>query len=339
MATMSKSTSDRVRSPAPRPRPVWRALLLAVLAWAAPLATARAADIFGYVDDRGVAHFASERVDERYQLFFRGEQAFDTADGVAPRGRAAEGVGKTPPAAQTLMALFASSPTYRVAKAAVSEAAVRHAIDAELLQALIATESGFDAQALSPKGAVGLMQLMPGTAERYGVRADRNRSIESKLADPRINVAAGARYLRDLIAMFPGRLELALAAYNAGEGAVQRAGNRIPAYRETQNYVRTVLQLYEHLKPSRGAGPASGGAFGGGTAPRGASVPSRVRMELTVPRGGALGRGNLPTGESLRLPAATAAPGSPPAASNRSSSSTPDPFSAAPGAADARSPD
>ena len=254
-------------------------MLLAVFLWQ-PLT--HAADIFGYVDDRGVAHFAPEKLDERYQLFFRGGQSFDTAEGIGPllRGRAGRIDGKVPRASQTLLALF---------EASLREAARRHAIDYELLQALIATESGFDAQAVSPKGALGLMQLMPATAQRYGVRADKRASLEKKLFDPRVNIAAGSRYLSDLIEMFPGDIELALAAYNAGEGAVQRAGNKIPNYRETQNYVKTVLQLYAYLKPSAAAG-------------RGGKTPGRVRMELAPPRGGAIGRGNMPP-DSRDVPA------------------------------------
>jgi len=253
--------------------------------------TGHAADIYGYIDDKGVAHFASEKIDERYQLFFRGGQSFDTAEGVSPMGRGlGKGTGKLPPASQTLLALFEKSPNYRTAKTALQDASKRHAIDYELLQALVATESGFDAQAVSPKGAIGLMQLMPATAQRYGVQADKRRTLESKLYDPRINIAAGSRYLRDLIAMFPGEIELALAAYNAGEGAVQRAGNKIPNYRETQNYVKTVLQLYAYLKPS------ARGVVGRG----GGKLPGRIRMELTVPQGGALGRGNLPPPEGAQ---------------------------------------
>ncbi|MBO9514814.1 MAG: lytic transglycosylase domain-containing protein [Variovorax sp.] len=253
------------------------ALLSALVLAAAPQA-ARATDIFGYVDDKGVAHFASEKLDERYQLFFRGGQSFDTADGLG-RGRA-PGSAKVPRASQALVAMFEASPSYKPAQGALREAARRHSIDYELLQALIATESGFDAQAVSPKGALGLMQVMPATAERYGIAADQRASVEKKLFDPRINIATGARYLRDLMQMFQGDLELALAAYNAGEGAVQRAGNKIPNYRETQNYVATVLQLYAYLKPSA--------AIGRGRA------PARIRMEMGVPAGGALGRGNMP---------------------------------------------
>ncbi|RYY53439.1 MAG: lytic transglycosylase domain-containing protein, partial [Comamonadaceae bacterium] len=173
--------------------------------------------------------------------------------------------------------------SFKQVKHHLREAAAEHGVEFELLQALIATESGFDPQAVSPKGAVGLMQVMPATAQRYGVAADARQPLEKKLTDPRTNIRAGTRYLRDLIRMFPGQLELALAAYNAGEGAVQRAGNRIPNYRETQNYVRTVMQLYTMLKP-----PAMG------TAPAG--TPRRIRMDIAAPRGGALGRGNMPTG-------------------------------------------
>ncbi len=277
-----------------KPFAFWR-VLAAFLLLLCMQQGASASDIYGYVDERGVAHFASEKLDARYQVFFKGGQSFDTADGLG-LGRALPGGGQLPPASQTLLALFEKSSAYRPAKAALQEASKRHGIDYELLQALVATESGFDAQAVSPKGAIGLMQLMPATAQRYGVQADRKRTLESKLYDPRINIAAGSRYLRDLIAMFEGSLELALAAYNAGEGAVQRAGNKIPNYRETQNYVRTVLQLYAYLKP----GATTGGRRGGG------KVPGRIRMELPGASanvaGGAVGRGNVPADNPLPLP-------------------------------------
>ncbi|CAN7495877.1 lytic transglycosylase domain-containing protein [Variovorax paradoxus] len=279
-----------------------RPLLLALLL-CAQQGLAHAADVYGYIDSKGVAHFASEKIDERYQVFFRRGQSFDTAQGLAPFARGGRKLdGKVPQASQTLLALFEASPSYKTAKAALRDASNKHSIDYELLQALIATESGFDAQAVSPKGAMGLMQLMPATAQRYGVAADKRSTIEKKLFDPRINIAAGSRYLRDLIAMFPGQIELALAAYNAGEGAVQRAGNKIPNYKETQNYVQTVLQLYAYLKPSAG-----GSAMAGGGA-RGGKAPGRIRMELTVPKGGALGRGNMPPDSPGAMPAMPDAP-------------------------------
>ena len=203
------------------------------------------AEVWGYVDEKGVAHFAAEKEDERYQLFFRGGESFDTRDGVqTPRA-----VGVPTTSTSKLLAFFDISPSYKLVKHHLREASREQGIDMELLQALIATESGFDPLAVSPRGAVGLMQVMPTTAERYGVTADKKTPVAKKLTDPRTNIRAGARYLRDLIRMFPGQLELALAAYNAGEGAVQRAGNRIPNFRETQNYVKTVMQLYAMLKP------------------------------------------------------------------------------------------
>ena len=103
---------------------------------------------------------------------------------------------------------------------------------------MVTAESAYDPVAVSSAGAVGLMQLMPGTAERYGVRNRR---------DPRQNVLGGVRYLRDLLVQFDD-LTLALAAYNAGENAVIRYGNRIPPYPETQNYVRKVLTFYRDYR-------------------------------------------------------------------------------------------
>ena len=155
-----------------------------------------------------------------------------------------------------MAAFFDKSRGYKAVSPLLREASSLHGIDYSLLKALIATESGFNTHAISPKGAVGLMQLIPPTAARYGVTAGKDGTIEKKLLDPKTNIRAGARYLADLIKMFPGRLELALAAYNAGEGAVQRAGNRIPNYPETQNYVKTVMQLYNGLAPPAFMAPA-----------------------------------------------------------------------------------
>lgn len=254
-----------------------------------PLAS-HATDIYGYVDEKGVAHFAAAALDSRYQLFFKAGQNFDTANGIGPLGRGGKGrhSAGVPTASQALLQLFNASPGYKTAKAALRDASRAHSIDYELLQAVIAAESGFDAEAVSPKGAIGLMQVMPDTAERYGVRTDARATIEKKLFDPRLNIATGSRYLRDLIAMFPGQIDLALAAYNAGEGAVQKAGNRIPNYPETQNYVATVLQLYAYLKPT--AGVMTGG--------RGGKAPGRIHMEM----GGATGRGNMPPDRPATMP-------------------------------------
>ncbi|EDN66186.1 soluble lytic murein transglycosylase [Beggiatoa sp. PS] len=108
-------------------------------------------------------------------------------------------------------------------------------LPAALLHAVVQVESAYNPKVVSPKGAMGLMQLMPGTAKRYGV-TDRS--------NPASNLSGGARYLRDLLTMFNQDLSLALAGYNAGENAVKRYGNKIPPYRETKNYVKKVKRLY-----------------------------------------------------------------------------------------------
>jgi len=253
---------------------------IAVIAAMAAIVPAHA-DVWGFIDANGVAHFATQKLDARYELYFRGDEGFDTANGlkVTPHYPATARAVAVPTAPAKLIAFFEVSPSYKQVKHHLREASNTNGIDYELLKALIATESGFDAGAVSPKGAVGLMQIIPATAERYGVVADSKGPVEKKLADPGTNIRTGSRYLSYLMKLFPGQLELALAAYNAGEGAVQRAGNRIPNYPETQNYVKTVMQLYTMLKPPTLRAPGA---------------PNRVRMEL--PAGGAAGRGNLPSG-------------------------------------------
>lgn len=230
------------------------ALLLWLFAWQAPAQ----ADVWGYVDEQGVAHFANERLDERYEFYFSTRVGAERKPGPGQTGDA-QYAEAPPPAPAKLLAFFEVSPGYKQVRHLLRAAAREHQIEYELLQAVIATESGFDAQAVSPRGAVGLMQVMPSTARHYGVTGDKRATIARKLSDPRINIRTGSRHLRDMMSRFPGRLELALAAYNAGLTAVRRAGNRVPRYKETQNYVRTVLQLYAVLKrPSMRPGPRQG---------------------------------------------------------------------------------
>lgn len=248
------------------------ASLLAAFGIALAIVSPARAEVWGYVDDKGIAHFAAEKLDERYELYFRGGESFDTADGV----RTARPVTVPSGAASKLLAFFEISPDYKQVQHHLRAASKANDIDVELLKAVIATESGFDARAVSPKGAIGLMQVMPSTAQRYGVSADRKVTVERKLADPAVNIRTGSRYLRYLMDTFAGNVELALAAYNAGEGAVLRAGKRVPNFPETRNYVKTVMQLYAMLKPPAGL---TGRA-------------NRIHME--IPAGGAVGRGNLP---------------------------------------------
>ncbi|QDX20550.1 lytic transglycosylase domain-containing protein [Pandoraea pnomenusa] len=136
--------------------------------------------------------------------------------------------------------------------ALIQSSAAQHNVDPSLLKAVISVESAFIPSAVSPKGAVGLMQLIPSTAAQYGVVADAQGSIADKLTNPETNVSAGARHLRSLIERFPGNLSLALAAYNAGEGAVRRYDNRLPPYEETHRYVSEVLARYEQFLAQRG---------------------------------------------------------------------------------------
>lgn len=261
----------------------WRFMppLLAALLTGLSVAPARA-DIWGYVDEQGVAHFSALQLDARYELFSRGSQRFDAAKPISHaqphQGAQGAGLAGAPP---KLLAYFEVSPSYKAVKHLIRDASKAHGIDYELLQAVIATESGFNAQAVSPKGAIGLMQMIAPTAARYGVRDDKDSPAEEKLTDPRINIQAGSRYLNDLIRLFPGELELALAAYNAGEGAVKRAGNKIPNYPETQNYVKTVMQLYQHLKPPPGPRASPAAAAPVASLAARAGLQGRVRVEMS----------------------------------------------------------
>ncbi|HEY6806374.1 MAG TPA: lytic transglycosylase domain-containing protein [Pyrinomonadaceae bacterium] len=115
-----------------------------------------------------------------------------------------------------------------------------HGVDPFLIYCTMSQESGFSSGATSYKGAQGLMQLMPDTAARYGV---------SNPYDAAQSISGGTRYLKDLLKMFNGRVDLALAGYNAGEGAVMKFGNTIPPYSETRSYVKLILQRYNR-KPA-----------------------------------------------------------------------------------------
>ncbi len=125
--------------------------------------------------------------------------------------------------------------------AMVIEASRRHGLDPDLVATVISVESAFDPAAISPKGARGLMQLMPATARRYGVLDPH---------DPGQNIEGGVSYLKHLIGMFRGNLTLALAAYNAGPGAVERAGG-VPPYEETRTYITRIESRYGPLGGAR----------------------------------------------------------------------------------------
>lgn len=239
----------------------WAPGLLLALALATASGGLRA-QIWGYVDDRGVAHFAPERVDERYELFHRGD---GVPVGTPVPGTDAEAsgwetpflMGKAQPdtgavvAPARLLTFFDVSPHYKAVRHLLRDAAQRHGLPPELLQAMVAAESGFDAKAVSPRGAVGLMQITPIAAQEAGLTVPAGQVLEDLLVDPRTNLHTGAKVLARLATLFPERLDLVVAAYNAGEGAVRRAGRQVPDIPETRKYVQTVLRLYRYLLPPK----------------------------------------------------------------------------------------
>ena len=171
------------------------------------------ADIYKYVDSNGTVHLTDRPPHDGYQLIQLSRK-------------------------KTLM----SRINYRDKEAnrkrfsgKIAEVANQYQVPEALLHAVITIESVYDPDATSRAGAVGLMQLMPATARRYGVFNRR---------DPTANLSGGTRYLRDLLIRFDNDIELALAGYNAGENTVVRYGNQIPPFDETQEYVRKVLMLY-----------------------------------------------------------------------------------------------
>lgn len=176
------------------------------------------------------------------------------------------------PAAYRLRSAVLPTPTFALPHAPEVRAAAEAAgLDVALLHAVIAVESGHNATAVSPKGARGLMQLMPATARRYGVR---------DLFEPAQNLRGGSAYLRDLLIMFDGNFDLALAAYNAGEGAVLRHGRQIPPYAETQHYVPRVLGIYQRLRHEAQAAQAVQAAEAAASSPyrlRSQAVPQAYR--------------------------------------------------------------
>jgi len=212
-------------------------------------AGAACADLWAYVDAQGRSHVANRRVDARYKLFFKGPTTLDApATPDEPRSRAIDALAGTP----LYQRLTDPVVTRRYAQL-IEKNAHASGLDPALVKAVVAAESAFDPRALSDKGAVGLMQVVPETGERYGVHGDARHTTTQRLLDPATNLRIGTRYLSDLLARFANDVSLALAAYNAGEGAVATHDNRVPPFAETRRYVELVQALYAIYQPAPAA--------------------------------------------------------------------------------------
>lgn len=194
-------------------------ILILFLAIAAAFASTAWADFFQYTDEAGVVHITNVPTSNKYKWMMEERKT----------------------------AIFSpSNPAYRkISKQKfdemISSTASKYGIDPHLVRAIVKAESDYDEKAVSKKGATGLMQLMPATATRMGVK---------NIHDPEDNVDGGIRYLSKLLKMFDWQVPLAVAAYNAGENAVVKYGNKVPPYNETQTYVKRVLHYYSVYKGS-----------------------------------------------------------------------------------------
>jgi len=242
--------STLFRSNVPPPRamrnmisPSKRALVSLCLAAAAMCLVAATANaqIASYVDERGRVIYVNEDSPQAHSgssmSRFSGAQVAPT---VASDLAAAPKAAATSEDFSTSLAKASDPRLDRI----VQDAAERHSLDPALVKAVISTESGWNTRAISQKGAVGLMQLIPATAQRFGV---------GNPFDPAQNVEGGTMYLKSLLDRYNGDLAKSLAAYNAGERAVDSSGG-VPAIRETQNYVQKVTHAY--FRPESGRNPA-----------------------------------------------------------------------------------
>jgi len=183
------------------------------------LADSSSAGIYRYEDENGVIHFSNCPRDPKFKLYIR-----ESKDDVGSEP------GESPP---SLSVIDSKNFDYLI-----SELAKKHGVDFALIKAMIRAESGFNPNAISKKGAKGLMQLMPQTAVRMNV---------SNVFNPKENIEGGVRYFKYLLSLFNNDLRLSLAAYNAGENIVSQLGT-IPPYRETVDYVRKVLSFYQSYR-------------------------------------------------------------------------------------------
>ena len=222
-----KSYGFKKKSDMNGPNPALHRISVCAALFAVVASGSACADVYSFIDADGQIHLSDTRRDARYSLVVKTPTSATRANPSLQANAPPRGLGTCLPGV-------------------VARVAQEHQLSEDLLHAVITAESACDPTAVSPKGARGLMQLMPATATRYGV-ADS--------FDPVQNLRGGALYLRDLVARYGQRTDLALAAYNAGEDAVLRYGNTVPPFPETQEYVRKVLAFYATLaaRPTPGA--------------------------------------------------------------------------------------
>jgi soluble lytic murein transglycosylase-like protein len=200
-----------------------RLFVMAAAAFAVGVASPAFADIYSFKDEKGVVHFTNiAGLDSRYKLV-----------------RKEDGSPINPATNYNAKVFMPSQADIEKYANIIQTASKAYGVDASLVHAVISAESQYNRYAVSRTGAMGLMQLMPETARRYGVQ---------NMMDPTENIHGGVRYLADLLAMFKGRIDLAVAAYNAGENAVLRYGHKIPPYAETRHYVPKVLAFYKNFQ-------------------------------------------------------------------------------------------
>ncbi len=226
-------------------RPIFTVLALLI---SAPLY----ADYYKYIGPRGEIMFTDKPMEEPFTLVWRKDKQFitmandsDATESCATESKEKSGKDGFKVTKSQITVIkpdikpnvdFGSMDVNRARYSEmIDEIAHKSRLYPSLLHAVVKAESAYDPNAVSPAGAVGLMQLMPLTAKRYGVKDRR---------DPRDNLKGGARYLRKLLTTYNNDIKLALAAYNAGQKAVRKYGNKIPPYPETQNYVKKVIAYY-----------------------------------------------------------------------------------------------
>ena len=197
-----------------RPAGIGNILIILILGmgWSMPVG----ADIYKYVDKHGRVTLTDKPGNKNYKLLVKTWKGWEEK--------------------KSRIALQDFDKNQKKYMSTINFIAREHQLPKALLHAVIAAESAYDPDAISKTGAVGLMQLMPATARRYGVRDRRN---------PSANIIGGTLYLKDLLKMFNNDLVLALAAYNSGENTVKQFGNKIPPYEETQHYIKKVITFYK----------------------------------------------------------------------------------------------